>query len=375
LPVKTEENPHRHVPALDGVRGCAAAIVFVYHYGGGAQSHFLPLRVAGTLLRFGWAGVSLFFVLSGFLISGILWDGFKRPNWWKRFYLRRSLRIFPLYYLAIVIAVVAWLIMGYSAGQISPVLYYVFYLGDIPALGKYFTQIPRNIPLIHFWSLAVEEQFYIFWPFLLVLFAGRRKGAKQLILALWLLSLVFRIAVLAIHAPQEWSGEFLLGRAGELLTGAYLALMVRGDADEQQRLFRLLPAIFWGSLLAIAGIGFASGGLSFDSPLMSTAGLCACSIGFAAVIGSALRPGIAQSAFANPVLRWLGKISYGIYVYHLLLRGVFLWAAYRLAPGLGYEAHLALLFGIALAGTLAAASLSFYTIEAAFLRWKDRIAG
>jgi peptidoglycan/LPS O-acetylase OafA/YrhL len=362
------------VPALDGIRGCAAATVFLYHYGGGAQSPFLPLRVAGTALRFGWAGVSLFFVLSGFLISGILWDGFHRPKWWSRFYLRRSLRIFPLYYLAILIAVVVWLIMGYSMRQISPVLYYVFYLGDIPALGKYFTQVPRNIPLIHFWSLAVEEQFYILWPFLLALFAGRRKSAKQLIIGLWLLSLVFRLTMLATGAAQEWNSEFLLGRAGELLAGAYLALAVRGDAEERRRLFRMLPAILWGSMLVVAGIGIVSGGLSFDTPLMSTAGLCACSLWFAAVIGLSLEPGILQSIFANPVLRWLGQISYGIYVYHLLLRGVFLWAADRLAPDLGYEAHLALLFCIALAGTLAVASLSFYTIEAGFLRWKDRIA-
>src|SRR5271154_6678295 len=74
----------RHIPALDGVRGCAAAAVFAFHYGGGAQSSFLPLRVIGNIHHFGWAGVSLFFVLSGFLISGILWDGYQKPSWWRR---------------------------------------------------------------------------------------------------------------------------------------------------------------------------------------------------------------------------------------------------------------------------------------------------
>jgi len=124
-----------HVPALDGVRGFAAATIFVYHFGGGAKSSFLPVRIFGTLLHFGGTGVSLLFVLSGFLISGILWDGFQKPNWWTRFYVRRSLRIFPLYYLALLLAAVVWLLSGYSLAQISPLLYYVFYLGNIPALG------------------------------------------------------------------------------------------------------------------------------------------------------------------------------------------------------------------------------------------------
>src|SRR6202000_1096748 len=104
----------------------------IYHYGGGAQSSFLPLRAIGTAIHFGWAGVSLFFVLSGFLISGILWDGYSKSSWWKRFYVRRSLRIFPLYYLAIAGAAIAWLILGVPAGELSPLWVYVFYLRNVP---------------------------------------------------------------------------------------------------------------------------------------------------------------------------------------------------------------------------------------------------
>ena len=79
-----------------------------------------------------------------------------------------------------------------------------------------------------------------------------------------------------------------------------------------------------------------------------------------------------QSIFQVPVLRWLGKISYGIYVYHLLFHGAFLWITDRIAPGLSNNAHLCLLFLVALAGTLCIASLSFYTYESAFLRLKER---
>ena len=98
-----DDQLRRHIPALDGVRGCVPPRrVFIYHYGGGAQFSLLPLRLIGKAIHFGWAGVSLFFVLSGFLISGILWDSYHKPGWWRRFNVGRSLRIFPLYYLAIV---------------------------------------------------------------------------------------------------------------------------------------------------------------------------------------------------------------------------------------------------------------------------------
>lgn len=335
------------------------------------------MHIFGTLLHFGWTGVSLFFVLSGFLISGILWDGFQKPNWWRRFYVRRSLRIFPVYYLALLIAAVVWLLSGYSLAQISPLLYYVFYLGNIPALAPYFHLVPQSIQLVHLWSLAVEEQFYILWPFLLVLFARKRRGAMHLILALWTLSLLFRVTMIYFQTTMEWRGEFLPSRAGELLAGAYLAMMVRGDTQERQRLFRWLPAILIGSAVLVVAICFVTGGASFETPLMSTVGLCCCSTLFASMIGLALRPGILQTIFALPVLRWLGKISYGVYVYHMLLRTFWIWIAdqiaYRVYPGIGYEGRLALIFFVALAGTLAIASLSFYTFESAFLRLKDRL--
>ena len=375
--MRTQDGPHDpirgHIPALDGVRGVAAATVFVYHYGGGAQSSFLPLRAIGTAIHFGWAGVSLFFVLSGFLISGILWDGYSKPGWWSRFYVRRSLRIFPLYYLAIAGAAIAWLILGVPAGELRPLWVYVLYLRNVPLFDPLLRNMPTNIDLAHFWSLAVEEQFYVFWPFLLAIFAGKRRRAMQMILALWTLSLVYRAAMLWLHA-EGWDSSFLFGRAGELLAGAYLAMMVRGDGEERQRLFRVLPFALGGSFLLLLLISFVSHGPEFTTPWWSTVGLSVCSIFFASAIGLCLRPGIAQSIFQMPFLRWLGKISYGIYVYHLLLHGAFLWVTLRIAPHASYNVRLGLLFVVALAGTLAVACLSFYTYESAFLRLKERIA-
>ena len=348
-------------------------MVFVYHYGGGAQSSFLPVKVIGSLIHFGGAGVSLFFVLSGFLISGILWDGYQHRDWWKRFYTRRSLRIFPLYYLALLFAAVVWLLIGVTPGTLSPLILYALYLGDVPALGRYFAHLPVSITLGHFWSLAVEEQFYIFWPFVLAVFAGRRRRAIHLILVLWMLSLAFRVTMAAVHASAEWQWEFLFSRAGELLAGAFLAMVVRGDAEERQSIFRWMPAAMAASAVLIVITAYFAGTAGFDQPLMGTAGLALCSVLFACIVGLSLQPGIIQSIFVFPVLRWLGKVSYGIYVYHLLLRSGFVWITDRIVPGASHNERLIVLFFVALAGTLAVASLSFYTYESAFLRLKDSL--
>jgi peptidoglycan/LPS O-acetylase OafA/YrhL len=367
-----------HLPALDGIRGFAVAMVFLHHYGGGALSSFLPLHIFGLSVRLGWSGVSLFFVLSGFLITGILWDSLQTPNWWRRFYFRRSLRIFPLYYFSILLAVVVPLVLGNRTIPFSSVAVFLLYLQNVPALHPIFDQIPQTLTLSHFWSLAVEEQFYIIWPFLLVLCFPKRDRAKRLCVAVWLLSFAFRFLVVGMDWNLEWAQRFLLARAGELSTGAFLALSVRGNQRERDTIVTWAPWSFLLSLLAILIIFLSSGVLDLkfipkeNYWLWSSVGIGAFSVLFASLLVLALQDGWIKRFFEFSVLRWLGKVSYGIYVYHVLLRPFFVWVADRIAPNSSIMVQQATVALVGTIGTLFIASLSFYAFERPLLRLKER---
>jgi peptidoglycan/LPS O-acetylase OafA/YrhL len=159
------------MPSLDGLRGLAI--------GGVLASHFLdrwPLSTGAdraflAVVGLGWSGVDLFFVLSGLLITGILVDTLGAPRWWRSFLARRTLRIFPLYYLALAIFWVA----GPAAGLIDPWTLRRWGWWYWSYLGNWAFAAGQTIPsLTHLWSLAVEEQFYLFWPLLVWLARGRR---------------------------------------------------------------------------------------------------------------------------------------------------------------------------------------------------------
>ena len=148
----------QHIKALDGVRGIAILLVILFHYG---------------YLGCGWIGVQLFFVLSGYLITSILVKDRGQPlkDYLKRFYWRRSLRIFPLYYLYLFVILVAFVVL-----KIPPA-----FRDQWPFLFTYTYNVRHILPnydgselLIHLWSLSVEEQFYLIWPLLVYMVATRR---------------------------------------------------------------------------------------------------------------------------------------------------------------------------------------------------------
>jgi len=123
-----------HFPQLDGLRGLAVTLVVLFHYAGGATSRQPVLRLIGEANKLGWSGVTLFFVLSGFLITGILQDTRGHKHWWRNFYLRRVLRIFPLYYLSLLVAAIIGIWIYPTPLATHSVLVLAGYMQNVPGI-------------------------------------------------------------------------------------------------------------------------------------------------------------------------------------------------------------------------------------------------
>jgi len=363
----------KHLPALDGIRGLAILIVVARHTGGGAQSSNLLIKSMGLVLKGGWGGVSLFFVLSGFLISGILWDTRGTEGWLRNFYIRRALRIFPLYYGSLLLVVLTAFAAHQGFFCLSRIWVFALYLQNIPALAELTKSYGSALRLGHFWSLAVEEQFYLLWPFLL----SRMKTlaqAKYLCVATIALSFGFRLLLWSRPAaPFEFDG-FLLTRAGELAAGAFLAICFRDGS--WKKLDRLAPVAAAASLAGFAAVGWQGGTVDFQGSGIIVYGLLFLTIFWGSLLVLSLRPaGFWSRAMNIGWLRGVGRISYGIYVFHVLFFPWYSWVAEKIWPHADRVQGLALNGVVIVALSFAIAWLSFRFYESRFLILRKRFSG
>ena len=356
-------------PALDGLRGVAILLVYLFHYGGGVHSSHLAVRCFGYFVEGGWVGVPLFFALSGFLITGILWPSLSHPHALRNFFARRALRILPIYYGALLAAAFAALIVGARAGPFLPLLVYAGFLQNMPPLVQLALHAPPPLPLVHLWSLAVEEQFYLLWPFLLL---AARTRARALRLCFWIfgLSCAFRAVLFPPHvfpgaSMANWS-PFLLTRAGGLVLGAALALTPR---ERWPGRGLALVALALGAAVFVA-VGVLSGTLVLAYQSQFIFALPAVDIACAAVLVLALEAEGLRRLLSLAPLRLLGRISYGFYVLHLLLEPAFdAIARWTIHAGTG-DAYQTVRLLVGFPITFAAAWLSFTFFERPFLRLK-----
>jgi len=359
----------RHIPALDGLRGIAVLAVLFFHYGGGNQSHNAVLRFQAHVLKAGWAGVTLFFVLSGFLITGILWDSFGKPHWWRNFYASRSLRILPLYYLALLIVLVGAAYAGTFHAALRHIWIAALFLQNMPHLSGLSGAIASPIMIFHLWSIAVEEQFYLVWPFLLVL-QRSRKSALYLCLGVFLLSACFRVLAWTTFANPIDFWQFLLTRAGELSVGSAIAILYRGSRWSDMQ--RWAPIASLVSITGFIATSIHSGTADLLNRLQLIVGLPCMTLFCAALLIMALRPGFAQRLLSAAWLRWIGSLSYGIYIFHILLGKPFHALAQALCGARGETAVNAAQLFIVLCGSIGVAWLSYTFFETPFLRLKRR---
>jgi peptidoglycan/LPS O-acetylase OafA/YrhL len=318
---------------------------------------------------FGWAGVDLFFVLSGFLITGILVDSRDAPRRAQTFYLRRALRILPLYYGVLVVFFVVAPLAGVGHSPMYAALendqtWYWTYLCD----WRLSLHHPPFVTyLTHFWTLSIEEQFYVVWPF--VVWAGSTTTIRRVAWVIIIGACALR-ALLIIRNPHTAVPHSLLPcRIDALAIGAVLALTLR-EPDGAHRLARWVPRVAAGGAVAMAlvvAITLARGADSQTNPLMVTLGLPAIDWACAGLVFMAAQT--SPRLLEHPLLRAAGRYSYGIYVYHIFVE----WPLAQHVLGLrqGTLAHAT----FSVSATAVVAGLSFHLYESPLLRLKDRVGG
>ena len=364
--------PGRRDPALDGLRGVAILLVYIFHYGGGLRSPHAAVRGLGYFAETGWTGVILFFALSGFLITGSLWDSREQPHALRNFYLRRVLRIFPLYYAIVLIALLAAVARGNRVGELGPVFLYAGFMQNLPGCVTKALQPVSPLPLFHLWSLAVEEQFYILWPALVLL---SRVRSRALHISLWIVALseVFRILThLPIVPPQFAATQdpSLFTHAGTLALGAALALALRGP--HWQMVERWAVTAFFTGIGLYLLASWRSSSFYLSAYPQFTVGLLGVGIASAAIIPIAMRTGRLRTILSSAPLRFMGRISYGFYVFHIFIEPLIDVLGQHAAHATSGGAYQLARFLIGFPVTVLLATLSFYLFEQPILSYKKR---
>ncbi len=357
------------MPELDTIRGLAVVGVCFYHglYWNIDLSYFgRATRAILTGFWIGRFGVNLFFVLSGFLITGLLIDSKRRGDYYKRFYIRRILRIIPAYFLTILI------LICFSLAPWKFVVLSLLYASNLTPLWG----IPIAYPVL--WSLAVEEHFYLAWPGVI-----RRFELKRLALTcigIILLSPITRLITFLIaqkHGGMSFvCNEYTWNSADGLACGGLLAVCLRLFEPTRRQFFRLMFIVL-GTSVAIWitampwGIWTRQKVVGASLQIVPWQFLFVALLGFFLLMGSSRWKGLVHS---KPLM-FFGEISYGLYLYHLLSFGLVDFIARRQSLtmiGTHNLRALLLRFAIAFSFALAVSILSRKLLENPFLSMKRR---
>ena len=365
--------------ALDGVRGLALLIVVIHNTAWiGGPSEQLAMKVYRAGSASGWVGVQLFFVLSGLLITNILVNTRASTDYFRQFYVRRALRIFPLYYVAIGVLVFVAAPLAWSSVWAESVYrhQWAFWL-----YASNWTEplVGGVLGLSHLWSLAIEEQFYLVWPAMVWWLAPRR--LIWLVVGILIAAPFVRFAILVNGLPPQAAYTFTIARIDALAIGALLALFLR-DTTLRGQLRRWLPAAtLAGAALLGVLVARTRGFHAEEVPVLiygqSLAALLSfCLIAWTQFLDTPQGARVSR-VLSSHALRNLGKYSYAMYIVHapihVLLRDQLtplvqiddtFWHLPRLL------AYTVLVLGL----SYAAARISWIVIEQPALRLKERWA-
>jgi len=276
---------------IDGLRFLAISFVFIQHF-----AYFI-----GSKFSAGYYGVDLFFVISGFLITSILINSKEESFWkaYKKFIGRRTLRIFPIYYLTIFILLL--LQLEIVKDNLFFLLTYTYNYASV------YYKLPHN-PVTHFWSLCVEEQFYLFWPIVVLSLNSNHKLLQWIIIFLIIIGFA-QLSFKIIEPLNPYNYEGLFTRMGSLAMGALGSVMIK---------YKKIPdSVFQSRIMEYSIYFLLIMSLTINHPLKYPF-LSICSLYLVLKsTHSDFSLGIVNSFLSNKYIVYLGTISYGIYVYHV----------------------------------------------------------
>ena len=350
--------PFTYKPQLDSLRAIAAVAVMFEHF---------PHReiIDWKLFQLGYVGalgVILFFVLSGYLITGILltYRFTSVGQALKRFYIRRTLRIFPIYHLTLIVLFI------YELPSVSNYFWiHVFYLSNV-----LFTFRPSvAAPIAHIWSLGVEEQFYLIWPFLILL--APYKALLRIILWSIGLGVLWKALIVETLGDHLAGGVLLFSCLDSLALGALLAYVEQDPRLQSKRQSLLVWLACAGAAIVCLQILFFM--TDRGKVIRLVMGFLGPSFIYVWLVGGAATgfTGCFGGMLNWKPLRYAGKISYGIYLYHYFMPGL----ARSVIIRQGFEAADWIVSVMAFSLTLIAAMLSWHLIEKPISRLKDRLYG
>lgn len=378
-PIRMEAD--RRIPVLDGVRGLAICLVMVVHF---LPDYVMPNRYLEWLKKLGhtgWTGVDLFFVLSGMLITDILLRTRGTDNAAFRFYVRRFIRIMPLYLASLVFTfcLLPWFVVKgvdpkFDIMQSVQAWYWVHCANIIVFLHGFSAMMSDTTTLAHFWSLAVEEHFYLFWPLVVWSLSERR----LLWVATGLIITAFSLRVVAVFFFDSVQGFNVqtLTRMDALAFGGAIAILFRQTDPKQLRKISLF--IFPVTVTIITVVFYLQAGLWSRSTFVSTIGLSLIALGYSCLIvilRTSKEGSLTVRLVDNWPLRFFGKYSYGLYVLHAMLGPLMmLWLPENLVLEYCGSPLLASFVIVAakISISIVAALLSWNIVEAPCLRLKDR---
>lgn len=290
-----------YYPGLDGLRGIAIILVVLYHY--------FPF------FRIGWIGVDLFFVLSGFLITGILLKTRNETSYFRNFFVRRALRIFPVYFLVLIAFYICCPLLFVQKQAGSAYSYYTDNQIWFWTITENWLFIKEGVPpepyLQHLWSLAIEEQFYLIWPVLLYSLRSL-VIIKYFLLALFLIALSLRVVLWFYYTGYEAFYYNTFARLDSFAAGAFLSILHL----QKKRISKAqINVVFFAFLALLFCAIFISKNLDHNSVPFATVGYSITALFFMCICFKLINSDsiIARSS----LLKQIGRISYGVYVYHI----------------------------------------------------------